>query len=333
MPIPAAHIKAVCKLLRACQHRYDLYNLFSDCMEAAALAIANSVDLRQREAREARYMAIVGRYDRPVIETFPKVLAEVTMALEAEPCDVLGDLFGELELFNKARGQFFTPYFVARMMAEITLGSRQDALALIERHGFITAMEPACGAGSMVIALAQAMHRLDLNYQQHLHVTAVDIDPRVAHMAYIQFSLLHIPAVVIIGNSLSLEVREHWFTPAHILGGWNAKLAERKADGPPVPVASMPARDQHDDLAPVPADAPPHRKSRSNSPCFREPSHGVPVSIDHSDTRRTGQSQPSTAGAARVPYLDDLTDIDPRDFAVGLFDPPSPPTVICPLRD
>ncbi|GBQ21633.1 hypothetical protein AA12717_0951 [Gluconacetobacter sacchari DSM 12717] len=52
-----------------------------------------------------------------------------------------------------------------------------------------------------------------------MHVTAIDVDPRAAHMAFVQFSLLHIPATVIVGNSLTLETREYWFTPAHILGG------------------------------------------------------------------------------------------------------------------
>ena len=54
-------------------------------------------------------------------------------------------------------------------------------------------------------------------------------------MAYIQFALLHIPAHVIVGDSLSQETREHWFTPAHILGGWNARLAsQRQASAQPV---------------------------------------------------------------------------------------------------
>ncbi|MDF0543826.1 N-6 DNA methylase [Sphingobium sp. H39-3-25] len=194
-------------------------------MELTAISISNSVDSRSRTDREARYLEIVGRYDRPTVDMFPQVFAEITMALEAAPGDVLGSIFTALEIHNKNRGQFFTPYPVCQMMAEITLGDAKDARALIADKGFVSAMEPACGAGAMVIALAQAMLAVDINYQRHLHVTAVDIDQRAVHMAYIQFSLLHIPAHVIVGNSLSNEVREHWFTPAHILGGWGARLA------------------------------------------------------------------------------------------------------------
>ena len=80
----------------------------------------------------------------------------------------------------------------------------------------------------MVIALAQAMRDIGHNYQRHLHVTAIDIDPRAIHMAYIQFSLLHIPAHLMVGNVLSGEIQDHWFTPAHILGRWTARLALRQ---------------------------------------------------------------------------------------------------------
>lgn len=65
---------------------------------------------------------------------------------------------------------------------------------------------------------------------------------------HVQFSLLHIPAVVILGNTLALEEREHWYTPAHVIGLWSQKLRrgyalgsamdERPADAPPAPEPS-----------------------------------------------------------------------------------------------
>lgn len=41
--------------------------------------------------------------------------------------------------------------------------------------------------------------------------------------------MLHVPAIVIHGNALSLEEWERWFTPAHVLGGWSARLRQREA--------------------------------------------------------------------------------------------------------
>lgn len=230
MNVHHKHIKAVCKLLRSRAYRHDLHTLFSDCMETAAIALSNSVDYASRDARERRYLDIVGRYERDVIDIFPQVLGEIVLALEAAPSDVLGAIYTELELQSAARGQYFTPYDICRVMAEMTLGDPERLAQLLERNGFVRAAEPACGAGAMIIALAEAMRARGINYQRHLHMTAVDIDPRAVHMAYIQLTLMHIPAVVIVGNSLSMEMREHWYTPAHILDGWSAKLARQEAE-------------------------------------------------------------------------------------------------------
>ena len=58
--------------------------------------------------------------------------------------------------------------------------------AEIEQKGFITLMEPAAGAGGMVIAAASALLDEGINYQQTLHATLVDIDAAACHMAYTQ---------------------------------------------------------------------------------------------------------------------------------------------------
>lgn len=47
-------------------------------------------------------------------------------------------------------------------------------------------------------------------------------------MAYVQLSLLGIPAVVVHGNALSLEVWGVWYTPAHVMVGWGRKLKRRR---------------------------------------------------------------------------------------------------------
>lgn len=76
------HLKAMAAMLRRCQPRHDLYTVFGDCMEAMAISIANSVDHKQHETREARYLAIVCRYNRDIVETFPHGPAELVRALE-----------------------------------------------------------------------------------------------------------------------------------------------------------------------------------------------------------------------------------------------------------
>lgn len=75
----------------------------------------------------------------------------------------------------------------------------------------------------MIIALALEMQAAGINFQKCMHVVAQDLDQKAVHMAYVQLSLLHIPAVVIHGNTLTDETRSLWYTPAHILGGWGRR--------------------------------------------------------------------------------------------------------------
>jgi type I restriction-modification system DNA methylase subunit len=221
------HLKAMEKLIRSLSTRRHTHQVFSDFVEMAVCAISNAVDPRFREEREKRYMDIVRKYDKEEVEVFPKLLGHLTMALEEGFDDVLGKLYGTLEIHSKQAGQFFTPYKVSRMMAKMTLADDQ-AKRIIEDKGFIRASEPDCGAGGLVIALAEALTDDGINYQQHLHVTAVDIDLTAALMAYVQLSLLHIPAVVVHGDTLRMEEFSHWYTPAHVMGCWDGKLKRKE---------------------------------------------------------------------------------------------------------
>jgi hypothetical protein len=237
--------KALVKLIQSFSHGHHLHSVFSDFVELCALAISNSVDRTQFDVREKRYLDIVGKYKREEVERFPQMLGMLTESLElrvqamgkagAGGCamasggltDVLGETYMMLELGNARAGQFFTPYHVSRLMAMMTIGDGGEA---VRETGFMRLQEPACGAGGMVIAAAESLHDAGLNYQQAMHATCIDIDPCCVHMAYVQLSLLHIPAIVVHGNALTLAVWGLWYTPAHILGGWRWKLDRRERE-------------------------------------------------------------------------------------------------------
>ncbi|MFB1024993.1 MAG: N-6 DNA methylase, partial [Octadecabacter sp.] len=85
-------------------------------------------------------------------KAFPKLLGLLIEALDSEPRDILGPLYMELEIANKDAGQFFTPPELSDLMANLTFG---DELNKLEHQPFITAGEPACGAGGMILALVK----------------------------------------------------------------------------------------------------------------------------------------------------------------------------------
>jgi len=226
------------KTMKSLSYRHGLYNVFADFNEMAACSFSNAVDSRNREAREARYMAIVKKYSKEEVDEFPKLLGMLAQELEYSPGDVMGELFHELELHNEHAGQFFTPFHLCEMMAKMTHGD--NMAQTIEEKGFITLQEPACGSGAMVIAYAKTMYDAKINFQQCMHVAAIDLDSRCVHMAYVQFSLLNIPAIVYAGNTLTMEIRDAWYTPAHIMGGWDWRLKSRERPAPPVASAPEP---------------------------------------------------------------------------------------------
>lgn len=247
------HQRGLVALFNEFSYGHHLDTVFRDFVELAALAISNSVDRAQFEAREKRYLEIVGKYKREEVARFPRMLAELTLSFEKRVemmlaasavgarggglADVLGETYMMLGLGNDRSGQFFTPYHVSHLMAAIvTAGSIEVARS----QGFVRVHEPACGAGGMVIATAEAFHDAGLNYQKAMHATCIDIDPCCVHMTYLQLSLLHIPAIIVHGNALTMEVWGHWFTPAHVLGGWGYRLrAHSTKDAKPDPAGSV----------------------------------------------------------------------------------------------
>lgn len=231
---------SLARLLRDLTGRHDLWSVWSDFVEMAAIAISNAVDWAQRDGREARYLRIAEKYDATERTRFCEAFASlVTTFEETGHDDILGRTFMELELGSKWAGQFFTPFHLCRLMAELHVDDTMRAT--IAERGYVTASDPAVGAGAMPIALAAAMHAAGINYQQHLHVTAQDIDERAAHMCYVQLSMFGVPAIVVVGDTLRMEERARWYTPLHITGGWRWKL--QRAAEPPAPATGEPKTD------------------------------------------------------------------------------------------
>jgi hypothetical protein len=264
------HANNLVKTIRQLSHGRGTWQVFCDFCEVGAIAISNSVDLRQQEPREARYLQIVGQYQRDELDAFAQMLGTLALALDDEPVDVLGMVFHELELHSRYAGQFFTPASVARLMARMTFTDMREQLAT---KPFITACEPAVGGGAMVLGIVEAMMQDGYDYQRRLHVTAVDIDLKCVHMAYLQFSLLGLPAIVVHGNTLTLEERSHWFTSAHILAGWSDTLRGRRPLSEVLEALdALPAPDSLPDMSdPVPdasascPDTTPRRSRRPTS--------------------------------------------------------------------
>jgi len=215
-----ADFKKTFRQLAPYKHRYEV---FKDFVTMAACSLHNSV--HKDDAREQEYMRIIEGYKPDDQQAFPKLMAQLVAALDEEPRDILGPLYMELEIANKDAGQFFTPPELSELMANLTFG---DMLDRLDSQPFITAGEPACGAGGMILALVKVMTSAGYNPADKLWVQAIDVDRMAALMCYIQLSLWNVPAEIIVGNTLSWEIREVWYTPAHHLGLWKYRLSRKQ---------------------------------------------------------------------------------------------------------
>jgi hypothetical protein len=108
LPSTPKNQKELVKLITGLAYRHSQWQVFSDFAEMAAISISNAVDIAQSQTREERYMQIVHRYKPDELAKFPQMLAALTMAMEEEPSDILGQTFHDLELHNKWAGQFFS---------------------------------------------------------------------------------------------------------------------------------------------------------------------------------------------------------------------------------
>ena len=68
---------------------------------------------------EQIYLNTVRSYTREQAENMSKLLALLISALDEKHQDFLGQIYSMLNLGNAKKGQFFTPYNVSKLMAEI----------------------------------------------------------------------------------------------------------------------------------------------------------------------------------------------------------------------
>lgn len=190
--------KDIIKIINGIAGKYSAYEVFSDWIRCASLSISNSCQLFHDKVwhdREQMYLDTMRKYTKNEGEMFVEMLGLLTETLE-EPSDVLGQVYMESGMGSKAAGQFFTPYHLSELCAQLSLPEPDE-------DGIYRVNEPSCGGGGMIIAAASALRKNGIDYQRKMRVVAQDLDWKGVYMCYLQLSLLGIDAVCVQGNTLS----------------------------------------------------------------------------------------------------------------------------------
>jgi type I restriction-modification system DNA methylase subunit len=224
----------IAKRLRSIHDR-DYYSVLGDFFEASAISVKNAVDFTDHDAYEQRFSEIAKSYGKEGMQVFSECLSmfneEIHAAMEGRAMfrDFAGELYMNSGTNSKSLGQFFTPYHISRLMAEVNLEKDRFKKEIEENPDrVITFYEPTCGAGGLMVAAIDAMHSAGINYAHNMFIDCGDIDPRCFHMSYLTLSLLGAPAVVRLGDALAMKYHRAWFTPAYI---FNWPLFKKELNG------------------------------------------------------------------------------------------------------
>ena len=219
------------KFLERLSRRHDIRKTFDAFTRFSACALAV-------ETREPEYLEEAKRWEKQDMDMFVEAFAALVLEMETRPFeDLIGGYYMEFALSQKGQqwnGEFHTPKPVCDLMAKMTLGDMESW----PTEGPIKVCEPACGAGAMILSLAQACPP---EIRRRLRVTAIDISRTACDMAFINTTLWGIPTRVIHGNSLSMECwaawsNIHWLMPWLPLALKTQRPEATEQGKPPQPV-------------------------------------------------------------------------------------------------
>ncbi|EJK1259029.1 SAM-dependent DNA methyltransferase [Salmonella enterica] len=199
------------------------WEVFSDFITLAA----SELDMARIRTPEniVRSRETCAKYSESDISNLHALFCLMVSALEAKFHDFLGAIFMELELGDDRNGQHFTPYHVQSLIAKLLM---PEAEQTIGREGFVTVSDPASGAAGMLVAYAENLLKAGYNPSEHMFGSCIDIDPIAADMAFIQLSLLGVPAEVVTGNTLTMQLSRVRYTPVYYINNFEKRLDDQR---------------------------------------------------------------------------------------------------------
>lgn len=210
-------------LLKAVQMtcgRVDQQQVFRDLVAYCALQLSNRTDPVHLKVRQEQLDAIVKKYTDQEKNQFTDILKQLAGEVvrninQGTYVDLLGRAHQELHPKSGSLKQDFTPPSIGQILSRITLEDSR-----LPETGFFTCNEPTCGSGVLCLSFAEELLHQGFNPCEQLVIQASDLDRLCVQMTYLQLSLYGIPAVIIQGNTITLEEYDRWYTPLYIWRKW-----------------------------------------------------------------------------------------------------------------
>lgn len=236
------HQKRFVSLVESLSPAHSYWQVWTDFVQMQAACISNAVDPEHAERREELYMTLAKKYSGEELNVFCEMAGEFLMAMQENPeQDFLGETFMMLQLGQGHVGQFFTPYHVSQCMNAMV-----DIESDLLHAPWVTTVDPACGAGALLVGRANDLRKRGINYQQRVLFIGQDVDTIAALMCYLQISAIGCPGYVVIGDSLGEPLTSWdgnglfpadngnvWYTPMFFESTWTGRRLIAMAKGGP----------------------------------------------------------------------------------------------------
>ncbi|HFI0622409.1 TPA: N-6 DNA methylase [Streptococcus suis] len=197
----------IAKKINKLDGKFRFDQIFYDWVKVMAVTIENNSQYHLNKKHMLTYEELFKKYGRNYFEVFSECFALLIQLFLSEGIkDHLGEIYHELRMHNANKGQFFTPFSASLFLADRAITS--EILEESQKRT-IRILEPACGAGSIVLAQVDTIKKRGGNLNR-FEFTCCDIDENVLMMCFVQMALAGANVTCILGNMLQDEIREKW---------------------------------------------------------------------------------------------------------------------------
>lgn len=180
---------------------HNHYQVFEDWLELMLTALM---------ADDKNYLEVMGRYanageyGKREADCFKEAFHKLMEIMKLTNEEQLGEIYQSWNIQNKYNGQFFTPKHLAKFLCEIA-GVKKGSV-----------LDPACGAGIMLIEGAKLMSDEDL-YGSFF--VGQDIDGTCVKMCALNMCFFNLNGYAIQGDTLAMQYNYGYRTIRTPLGG------------------------------------------------------------------------------------------------------------------
>ena len=189
MPSSEGH-EAINQIVRLIESNYYNFGGWSNAFDTILDVILYALTRNEDE-----YLRVVKTLKKEALDCTVKVYSILFKALYYDFCiqDILGEVYMRVGSLSKSKhfGQFFTPFHVCMLMAEINMGDIKSLIVEAKEKGKkITINDPCVGSGAMLIACKRViLEKTGIEGLDYFEFYGMDIDRTCINICKIQMIL------------------------------------------------------------------------------------------------------------------------------------------------